>query len=265
MLTLERQNEIMEYLKQKKTATVRELAARLYVSDATIRRDLGEMETLGLLRRSHGGAVLLEKNRDELSVLVRMEQNADAKRVMSELVIPELEDCSSVWMDSSSTVHFLSTVWRPTRKTVFTTGVQTALELAKLPDMQVVMPGGVLKFHTDSLEGEVTREQMRAFFADAMVCSCGGIGTDGVVTESTLSQCAIKQGMMQQSRRRILVADSSKIGETRAFRIGTLRDFHVLVCDRAPDDAVIGYCRENGVRLVCRMSSAAMSKERDGG
>ena len=48
MLTLERQTEILEYLKQKKTATVRELAAKLYVSDATIRRDLGEMEILGL-------------------------------------------------------------------------------------------------------------------------------------------------------------------------------------------------------------------------
>ena len=55
MLTLERQNEILEYLKQNKTATVRDLATRLYVSDATIRRDLAEMEMLGLLRRSHGG------------------------------------------------------------------------------------------------------------------------------------------------------------------------------------------------------------------
>ena len=251
MLTLERQNEILEYLKQKKTATVRDLAAILYVSDATIRRDLGEMETLGLLRRSHGGAVLLEKNRDELSVLVRMEQNADAKRVMSDLVIPQLEDCSSVWMDSSSTVHFLSTVWRPAHKTVFTTGVQTALELAKLPDTQVVMPGGVLKFHTDSLEGEVTRDQMRSFFADAMVCSCGGIGTEGAVTESTLSQCAIKQGMMAQSRRRILVADNSKIGERRAFRIAHLRDFHVLVTDQRPCREIMELCRECGVHLIC--------------
>ena len=251
MLTLERQTEILEYLKQQKTATVRELAARLYVSDATIRRDLGEMETLGLLRRSHGGAVLLEKNRDELSVLVRMEQNADAKRVMSDLVIPLIEDCSSVWLDSSSTVHFLSTVWKPSRKTVFTTGVQTALELSKLPDMQVVMPGGVLKFHTDSLEGEVTREQMRSFFADAMICSCGGIGEDGSVTESTLSQCAIKQGMMAQSKRRILVADSSKIGERRAFRIGNLWDFHVLVTDRQPSRELLALCREHRVRWIC--------------
>lgn len=252
MLTLERQNEILEYLKQKKTATVRELAAKLYVSDATIRRDLGEMETLGLLRRSHGGAVLLEKNRDELSVLVRMEQNADAKRVMSELTIPLLADCASVWMDSSSTVHFLSTLWHPSRKIVFTTGVQTALELAKLADMQVLMPGGMLKFHSDSLEGEITREQMCSFFADAMVCSCGGISEDGAVTESTLSQCVIKQGMMAQSGRRILIADRSKMGEHRAFLIGSLREFDVLVCDQRPCEAILSICKEGGVEVIWR-------------
>lgn len=252
MLTLERQNEILDLLKQKKTATVRELAARLYVSDATIRRDLGEMETLGLLRRSHGGAVLLERNRDEFSALVRMEQNTGAKRLMSELAIPYLEECTSVWMDSSSTIHTLSTVWKPTRKNIFTTGIQTALTLSQLPDVQVIMPGGVLKFHTDSLEGELTAEQMRAFFADAMICSCGGVSLDGEVTESTLSQCTIKQSMMRQSRRRILMADHTKLGERRAFRTAMLREFDVLICDRAPSAEFRACCAAQGVELVCR-------------
>lgn len=254
MLTLERQTEILEYLKQKKTATVRELAARLYVSDATIRRDLGEMETLGLLRRSHGGAVLLERNRDDFSALVRMEQNTNAKRVMSELAIPYLEDCTSVWMDSSSTIHTLSTIWKPSRKNIFTTGIQTALELSKLSDVQVIMPGGLLKFHTNSLEGELTAEQMRSFFADAMICSCGGVSLDGEVTESTLSQCTIKQSMIKQSRRRILMVDHSKIGERRAFRTAFLGEFDLLICDRKPDDAFLACCRTAGVRVVSKES-----------
>lgn len=252
MLTLERQNEILEYLKQNKTATVRDLAARLYVSDATIRRDLAEMEILGLLRRSHGGAVLLEKNRDELSVLVRMEQNADAKRIISELTIPLLDHLASVWLDSSSTVRFLSTIWRPSGMTIFTTGIQTALELSKLPDVQVFVPGGVVRFHRDSLEGELALEQMRSFFADAMICSCGGIGEDGAVSESTMAQCAVKQGMMAQSRLRILVVDHSKIGERRAFCIGNIWDFHVLICDSDPGKTISDLCREHGVRLICR-------------
>ena len=56
MSYFERKQEILDYLKLNKTASVEELAAKLFVSAATIRRDLTEMQRLGLVERSHGGA-----------------------------------------------------------------------------------------------------------------------------------------------------------------------------------------------------------------
>lgn len=55
MALTERQNEILKRLKENKTAGVNELAEELYVSEATIRRDLAEMKNMGLIERSHGG------------------------------------------------------------------------------------------------------------------------------------------------------------------------------------------------------------------
>ena len=52
--------------------------------------------------------------------------------------------------------------------------------------------------------------------------------------------------------KRILVADGSKIGERRAFRVGNLWDFHVLVTDRKPSREICNLCRERGVRLIYR-------------
>ena len=57
MLSLERQEEILDILNRNKSATVEELASELYVSGATIRRDLRAMEKQGLIKRSHGGAM----------------------------------------------------------------------------------------------------------------------------------------------------------------------------------------------------------------
>jgi DeoR/GlpR family transcriptional regulator of sugar metabolism len=85
-----------------------------------------------------------------------------------------------------------------------------------------------------------------------MICSCGGIDENGAVSESTVAQCAVKQGMMAQSRLRILVVDHSKIGERRAFRIGSISDFDVLVCDCDPGDALKAFCLEHDVRLIFR-------------
>ena len=54
MLILERQEKIIEYLKAHKSEKTAALARAMYVSEATVRRDIAEMEKLGLVRRSHG-------------------------------------------------------------------------------------------------------------------------------------------------------------------------------------------------------------------
>ena len=78
MALTERQNEILRTLKENKTAVVSELAKDLFVSEATIRRDLAEMKSMGLIERSHGGA-LLPENAEEISIFFRMEKNASEK------------------------------------------------------------------------------------------------------------------------------------------------------------------------------------------
>ena len=82
MLTLERQEKIIEYLKVRKSEKTSALAKALYVSEATIRRDLIEMEKLGLVRRSHGGVVLFENSNDEPSIVIRMNEMAQEKQKM---------------------------------------------------------------------------------------------------------------------------------------------------------------------------------------
>ena len=71
MLTILRQEEIMSILRERKSATVQQLSELLFASGSTIRRDLTELEKLGLIRRSHGGAVLFEDGGDESSALLR--------------------------------------------------------------------------------------------------------------------------------------------------------------------------------------------------
>ena len=77
----------MEYLREKKTAPVNVLAKRLFVSEATMRRDLSELERKGLVKRLHGGAILLDGANQELPLYLRERQNTDAKRIISEKVV----------------------------------------------------------------------------------------------------------------------------------------------------------------------------------
>ena len=79
MLSLERQSEILEILSKVKSATVDELSQALFVSGATIRRDLKIMDGQGLIRRSHGGAMAISSKTDESATFIREQENINAK------------------------------------------------------------------------------------------------------------------------------------------------------------------------------------------
>ena len=91
MLILERQEKIIEYLKAHKSEKTAALARAMYVSEATVRRDIAEMEKLGLVRRSHGGVVLFENSNDEPSIAIRMNEMEAEKQKIARLALPPLK------------------------------------------------------------------------------------------------------------------------------------------------------------------------------
>ena len=84
MLDMERRELILEYLRQKRTAKVSLLAEKIHVSEATMRRDLAELERMGFIKRVHGGAALVDSASQELSMFIRERQNEAAKRIIAQ-------------------------------------------------------------------------------------------------------------------------------------------------------------------------------------
>ena len=78
MSNSERLSQILDYLKKHRSASVEEIANMLYVSVATVRRDLTELQKRGQINRSRGGAVLME-GADEISFFIRQIKNAREK------------------------------------------------------------------------------------------------------------------------------------------------------------------------------------------
>ncbi len=232
MFTNERQNKIMDFLKEHKTAYVRELAHSLYASEATIRRDLAELKKMGLIERSHGGAVLPE-NADEISMFVRINKNAQEKERAASVALKILPDFKTVFIDSSSTALALAARMDLSFKTVVTNNLQTAMQLSKKPNVTLILLGGSVQFNTNSATGSWTTRQLEDFSFDLMLSSCAAV-KEKAAFERSLDQKEIKRAAFLRSAKKILVVDHTKFSANASYRLTGLEEFDCVATDAPP-------------------------------
>ena len=232
MALTERQNEILRKFKENKSASVSELAKDLYVSEATIRRDLAEMKSMGLIERSHGGA-LLPENSEEISIFFRMEKNASEKERAATKALPHIPSFKSVFIDSSSTALALAERIDLNFKTVVTNNLQTAIQLSKKPNINLILLGGNVHFNTNSATGSWTARQLADFSFDLMISSCAAI-IGNEVFERSLEQKEIKRVAFEHCKKRILLIDHTKFTANGTYRLSDLKEYDLIVTDTEP-------------------------------
>ena len=234
----ERQNEILKILKEKKRANVSSLAKQFYVRQATIRRDFSEMKSMGLIERSHGGA-LLPENSEEISIFFRMEKNATEKERAATKAIPHIPPFKSVFIDSSSTVLALAERMDFSFKTVVTNNLQTAIQLSKKPNVTLIMLGGTVQYNTISATGSWTARQLEDFKFDLMLSSCAAV-IDGEAYERSIDQKEIKRAAFERSQKRVLLIDQTKFGAHGAYRLTSLENYDLVATDAPPPKELDG-------------------------
>lgn len=232
MSLTERQNEILKRLKESKSAGVNELAQALYVSEATIRRDLAEMKSMGLVERSHGGA-LLPENAEEISIFFRMEKNANEKERAATKALPYIPSFKSLFIDSSSTALALAERLDLSYKTVVTNNLQTAIQLSKKPNLNLILLGGNVHFNTNSATGSWTARQLEDFAFDLMISSCAAVIGDEAF-ERSLDQKEIKRAAFKRCKQKILLIDHTKFTAHGTYRLAALSDYDLVVTDDTP-------------------------------
>lgn len=232
MALTERQNEILKRLKENKSAVVSVLAKELYVSEATIRRDLAEMKNMGLIERSHGGA-LLPENAEEISIFFRMQKNANEKERAATKALPHIPPFKSVFIDSSSTALALAERIDLSYKTVVTNNLQTAIQLSQKPNINLILLGGTVHFNTNSSMGSWTVRQLSDFSFDLMISSCAAV-IDSEVFERSLEQKELKRAAFKRCQKRVLLVDHTKFSAQGTYRLSALSEYDLIAVDAPP-------------------------------
>ncbi len=219
MLEYTRLESILTYLREHQTATVVNLAKRLYASEATIRRDLTVLEKQGQVKRLHGGAVLVDDAQRELPLYLREQQHIPAKKAAAATAAKHLEDGQVVFLDASSTVMFLIPhLEKHQNLTIITNGMKTAQELSRLPH-KTYCTGGLMLHNSSAYVGPFAEEFVRNFNTDVFFFSSRALAEDGQITDASPEETHIRRVMLQCSEKRVFLCDDSKYGKRYCYNL----------------------------------------------
>ncbi len=246
MSNLGRTEKILARLKDNGSASVEELAAALYVSNATIRRDLSDLESTGQIKRTHGGALYAEKS-DEISIFIRQMKNAKEKEKVASIALKHMPEFNSVFLDNSSTCLALAARMNMSNKTVITNGLHIATQTAKQSDVNVIIPGGRISPNTSAVLGAMATNTLNDFNFDVCIISCSAIDEHGTY-EFTLDSMQIKTIALERAKTRILIVDSKKFGTQAGFRTARLSDFDYIFTDA--DNSLISKITPSNVPIT---------------
>lgn len=242
-LTDGRSERILHTLLREGGVLVEDLAEKLDVSPTTIRRELRELESRGLLRRTHGGAVpvegpLYEPFRYDASFQEQEQLRSEEKRRIGLAAAALVREGETIAISAGTTATQVARCLRyRTGITVLTNAVNVAMELSHCRGLTVIVTGGILSGSWFSLLGPAALRSIEELFVDRAFIGLDGIHPEHGVTAHHPDEAAINRTMARQARQTVAVADYTKVGHVARVPVCPLSEVDLLITDTGAPDA----------------------------
>lgn len=249
MLTDERRALILDRLRTQGRVLATDLSAELDVSSDTIRRDLRELDGLGLLRRVHGGA--LPRHGDASSFTARARRSPEAKASIARRAAACVSDGQVVILDGGTTTLELARALRDDlRASVITTSPPIAAALADHAGLEVTVIGGTLRREALVTVGAQAVEALRVIRADVVFLGVCGLHPEIGVTTSDIEERHVKAAMIDGAAEVVALADHDKLGTAMPVLVAPMSAVTQLVTDAEVDDDALAPYRALGIEVI---------------
>jgi DeoR family transcriptional regulator of aga operon len=240
--SLRRQELLLEILCQKGESSVEDLAAFLRVSVWTVRRDLSTLEARGALQRLHGRAeaagAVQAQSWDSDSLNRSAAVNHEAKQRIGRTVARLIPRGAHVALSGGSTTLEVARALKAQHfhGEVMTNALDVAIELAAIPELNVVCTGGEVQPRYHTLAGAVTERVLKLHFFDYAVIGVSGIDLRHGFTVNSQVEAATVNLIAEHARTVVVVADRTKFGRVAFASVLSDSPPHLLACEAPPAD-----------------------------
>ena len=229
---------IVDYLKQKKYCSVRELICHFKISAATMYRDIADLAARDVVQRVHGGIALKERsNSSNISgsaFLERLSWNRERKETIALKALHRIGENDILFLDSSTTVYYLAQLLEKSsfsNLTIITNSVTIIQNFHKYPAHYVrIGLGGSYDMQLNSFLGQSTLRELEYLEISKAFISAFGVGDDKVTTNHEY-HASLLMKVLDRAAQKYLLADRSKFNRSGLFRIAPCRAFDAILSD----------------------------------
>ena len=225
MKTDRRELNIISLLESRGEMSINSLSQILGVSLSTLRKQLAVMQQKGLVIRTYGGVMPVNRVPDE-TFDSKLYKNVAEKRAIATAARKIFGNAESVSLGSGTTVYEFSNLLTDVpHGLVYTNSMQAADLLARCAGLEVHICGGVIRSHTGTIIGNEAAAYFKQLKAvEYAFIGCDAIDSRGEVYSENMAVSLVEKTILMNAKHKYILCDSSKLGKTAVAHIANLKD-----------------------------------------
>lgn len=251
-LAVERQRMILDILERQGVVRNTDLQRLLNVSLVTVRADLRELQNQGAVEIVHGGAVARRPEDHEFLLDERTRLNSDKKRRIGARAAQMVHSEQTIIVDAgSTTIELINCLpFDLDELKIVTHGLNIAVAASRLPYVEVVVPGGMVRPLTLAIVGPQVLGFLEMINADCLFLATNGFSPEYGITTANMLEVEVKRMIVQRAERVVLLADSSKFGKRQSLTVVPMDTVDTVITDKDLSDANTHRLEALGIEVI---------------
>ncbi|AOR22832.1 DeoR/GlpR family DNA-binding transcription regulator [Clostridium taeniosporum] len=253
---LQRANKIIEILKEKNGASVKELASTLGVSEMTIRRDLNILKSNNIVSNVYGATIYnplnnidkLNANYDLTDEIVKRENE---KIKIGKAAAKLIKNDDIIIIDAGTTTEKLAkNISDDVELTALFYSINILMALRNKKNIELIFSGGYFHENTQMFESPEGISLIENIRATKVFVSAAGVHEDLGVTCSNNYEVATKRTIINSSVEKILLVDSDKFDSVKSSYFSDLQEFNIVVTDQGIPENWKILLKDMGIKVI---------------
>lgn len=246
-----RKRIILNLLKEEDSVSVQEIVDECKASEATVRRDLSELEEKGLLIRTHGGAIKNTATENLFTFSNKMNQNMENKEYLCKIASKFINDNDIIFVDCGSTISFLSKyISKKEPLTVITNSLPVVAELINFDNIKLIVIGGEVFNERKAVYGPFAVRSISHYHANKAFIGADGISLSRGLSSYDEHESLITLKMAENADEVFLLCDSTKIEKDSFVNFAPISIIDYVITDKDLDAKLISKYQRNNVNLI---------------